>query len=137
MQEAASGATAWQTQLECLLAGASIQLPAYTASTTSQQAQGPGIMLSAAMLAVIINLADELQLQLPSWENMVQAGGYSQAAGLGQLLARVQWQVLGLVQGLYAGLTATASNSPPRRSLDVKVAHLSDCILQLTCDCAR
>ena len=94
-------------------------------------------MFSAAMLAVIINLADELQFQLPAWEGKMQAGGYSQAAGLGQQLARVQWQLLGLVQGLYAGLAATASTSPPRRSLDVKVAHLRDCFLKMTRDCAR
>ena len=76
------------------------------------------------MLAVITTLADELQKQLPAWENNSQAGGYSQAVGLRALLARLQWQLLGLVQGLYASLAATASNSPPRRSLDVKVVRL-------------
>lgn len=126
MQEAASGPKAWQTQLQCLLAAASVQLPAYPASTTSQQTPAPRVILSAAMLAVINNLAEELQNQLSAWENKMQANGYSQAAGLGHLLARVQWQLLELVQGLYAGLATTASSSPPRRSLDVKVAHLSN-----------
>lgn len=131
MQEAASGPTAWQTQLQCLLAAASIQLPAYPPATISQQTQAPSTVLSAAMLAVMTNLADEVQKQLPAWGNKTQADGYSQTVGLGQLLARVQWQLLGLVEGLYAGLAATASTSPPRRSLDVKVAHLPDCSLQL------
>lgn len=124
MQEAASGPTAWQTQLQCLLAAASIQLPAYPASTTSQQTQPPRVILSAAMLAVITNLAEKLQNQLSAWEKNVHADGYSQAGGLGHLLARVQWQLLGLVQGLYACLATSASSSPPRRSLDVKVAHM-------------
>ena len=86
------------------------------------------------MLAIITTLADELQLQLPAWEKKMQADGYSQAAGLGQLLARVQWQLLGLVLGLYSSLAATVSNSPPRRSLDVKVTRLPHRILQMVCD---
>lgn len=134
LQEAASGPTAWQTQLQCLLAAASIQLPAYTAATTSQQNQAPRIKLSAAMLAIVTTLADELHLPLPAWEKKMQADGYSQAAGLGQLLARVQWQLLGLVLGLYSGLAATVSNSPPRRSLDVKVTHLPHRNLQTVYD---
>lgn len=81
-------------------------------------------MLSAATLTIITNLAEELQKQLSAWENNMQAYGYSQAVGLGHMLARVQWQLLGLVQGLYACLATTASSSPPRRSLDVKVACL-------------
>lgn len=131
MQEAASGPTAWQTQLQCLLAAASIQFPAYPSATSSQQTQTPGTVLSAAMLAVMTNFADELWTQLPAWEKKTQADGYNLAIELRQLLARVQWQLLGLVQGLYAGLATTASTSPPRRSLDVKVAHLPDCSLQL------
>ena len=123
MQEAVSGPTAWQTQLQCLLAAASIQLPAYSPAVSSQHTQAPGTLLPAALLAVITSFADEIQKQRPAWEIRMQADGYSQAAGLGQLLARVQWQLLGLVQRLYAGLASTASSSPPRRSLDVKVIH--------------
>lgn len=121
VQDAASGPQAWQTQLQCLLASASLQLPAYPAANSSQQAQPPALVLSPAMLTLIISLADELQKQLPALVTRLKAGGFSQAGGVGELLAKVQWQVVGLVQGLYACLTSNALSSPPRRSLDVKV----------------
>lgn len=56
----------------------------------------------------------------------MHAAGYSQAAGLAELLARLQWQVLGLVQGLYAILAGSASSSPPRRSFHIKVRWLHE-----------
>ena len=77
-------------------------------------------MLSPAILTLITNLTDKLQKQLPELETRLRAEGY-QAGGLGELLAKVQWQVVGLVQGLYACLAGPALSSPPRRSLDVKV----------------
>lgn len=126
LQEAVSGPQAWQTQLQCLLAAASIQLPACPPALNSHPAQAPGLVLSTAMLSAITTLADDLHQQLPGLQTRMQGAGYSQADGLGELLAKVQWQVVGLVQGLYACLAATAfkSNSPPRRSLDVKVPHI-------------
>ena len=77
-----------------------------------------------ATLSTITALAIELERHLPAWEKKVHTPGYSRAAGLGELLARVQWQLLGLVQELYASLAGSPSSSPPSRSLDVKASHL-------------
>ena len=121
VQEAATGPEAWQIQLQCLLATASIQLPPCRLASSPQHTPASTPAFSTAMLSTVTSLADDLKKQ-PAWVSRVQAEGYSQAAGLAELLARVQWQLLDLVQGLYASLSGRSSASPPRRSLDVKAS---------------
>ena len=126
-QEAAIGADAWQMHLQCLLARASLQLPPPPLTSQKNQCQLHHVP-THANLAVLDTLDDALAEHLPDWKKWLQAPDFSQAEPLGRLLAKMQWQVLGMVKALYASLAGNSSaNSPTRRRLDVKVRLINMC----------
>lgn len=108
--------------LQCLLAKASLQLPPQPQGKTIQEGSAdPQLLPSHAHFAVIDSLSDTIATHLPDWQQKLKADGTG-AKVLDDLLAKLQWQVLGVVRTLYCSLSRSPSaSSPTRKTLDVKV----------------
>lgn len=171
LQEAAAGDasdSAWQIQLQCLLATACLQLPSppskvaqqdtaqppgdtaslpHTTTHTgqadlplaqkaaqSQEATGhvhaafkeqpPAISppsLTKDTYSAVTVLSRELAVHFATWQRSMKAGT-EQAITLSTALAKVQWQLAGLVERLYVSLSSSnAAQSPSHQNLNIKV----------------
>ncbi|DBA95749.1 TPA: Calcineurin-binding protein cabin-1, variant 3 [Trebouxia sp. C0004] len=122
LQEASTGPDAWQLHLQCLLAKASTQLPPQPQGKTLQQSVAdPQLLPTHAHFAVMNSLSDTISAHLPDWQQKLKAADGTGAGVLDDLLAKLQWQVLGVVRTLYCSLARSSSaNSPTRKTLDVK-----------------
>lgn len=124
VQDAAAGISDWQTELQCLLAKASLQLPPQPPAPDASGGQPQTKETpSHTSLAALVSLADALAEPLPAWGDKLKAAGCSESTGVGRLLAKVQWQVVGVIHSLYALLAGTAAASPTGRTLDLKVGQ--------------
>ena len=75
-----------------------------------------------AHFAVIDSMSDAIAIHLPDWQHKLKAADGTEAGVLDDLLAKLQWQVLGVVRSLYCSLARSCSaSSPTRKTLDVKV----------------
>jgi hypothetical protein len=67
-------------------------------------------------------LSDAIGTHLPDWQQKLKAADGTEVGVLDDLLAELQWQVLGVVRTLYCALARSPSaSSPTRKTLDVKV----------------
>lgn len=67
-------------------------------------------------------MSDAIAIHLPDWQQKLKAADGTEAGVLDDLLAKLQWQVLGVVRSLYCSLARSSSaSSPTRKTLDVKV----------------
>jgi hypothetical protein len=123
LQEASTGPDAWQLHPQCLLAKASLQLPPQPQGKTIQEGLAdPQQLPTHAHFAVIDSLSDAIATHLPDWQQKLKAADGAGARVLDDLLAKLQWQVLGVVRTLYCSLARSPSaSSPTRKTLDVKV----------------
>ena len=123
MQEASTGPDAWKLHLQCLLAKASLQLPAQPQGKTIQEGSAdPQQLPTHAHFAVIDSLSDAIATHLPHWQHKLKAADGTEVGVLDDLLAKLQWQVLGVVRTLYRALARSPSaSSPTRKTLVVKV----------------
>lgn len=163
MQEAAAGDAgdiAWQIQLQCLLATASLQLPSPPSKTAQQDTaqpagdtaslphatthtaqadlppaqkadqshETPGYVHAACppsltkdTYSAVTVLSRELAVHFATWQRSMKAGT-EQAITLSTALAKVQWQLAGLVERLYLLLiSSNAAQSPSHQNLNIKV----------------
>ena len=127
LQEAATGPDAWQMRLQCLLAKAALHLPPQVSSQLSQTQLHA--LPSPANLNAVWSLTEALAEHLPEWAKKLKEAGFAQSETLGRLLAKVQWQVLGIVMSLYGALAGSPSaSSPTSRTLNVKVRSKTLCL---------
>ena len=171
LQEAAAGDagdSAWQIQLQCLLATASLQLPSPPSKAAQQEtaqaagdtaslphatthtaqadlpptqkadqlheatgyehavckeqspAASPPSLTKDAYSAVTV-LSRELAVHFATWQRRMKAST-EQAITLSTALAKVQWQLAGLVERLYVLLiSSNAAQSPSHQNLNIKV----------------
>jgi len=123
VQEASTGPDAWQLHLQCLLAKASLQLPPQPQGKSIQEGLAdPQLLPTHAHFAVMNSLSDAFATHLPHWQQKLKTADVTGARALDDLLAKLQWQLLGVVRTLYCSLARSPStNSPTRKTLDVKV----------------
>ncbi|KAA6420724.1 MAG: hypothetical protein FRX49_09301 [Trebouxia sp. A1-2] len=122
LQEASTVSDAWQLHLECLLAKASLQLLPHTQGNAIQEGLAdPQQLPTHAHFAAIDSLSDAIATHLPDWQQKLKAADGTEGRVLDDLLAKLQWQVLGVVRTLYCSLARSPSaSSPTRKTLDVK-----------------